>query len=96
MDHTIIRYVALALIAAAAVITAAARSLPRQRERSRRWPQVNAVLTIEDVADLCAVHPRTVRQWIAAGLPVVRIEKVVRVRARDLDWFIEQHVEIEK
>ena len=46
-----------------------------------------ALLTIESAAEMLAVHPRTIRRYIAAGdLPAYRIgARQIRVRASDID-----------
>jgi excisionase family DNA binding protein len=43
-------------------------------------------LTVREAADLCRVHPATIRRWIDNGtLPAVHLGKGVRIRKRDLD-----------
>ena len=50
---------------------------------------MSELLTVEDVAAACRLHPRTVRRHIAAGnLRSVRIGRNVRVRREDLEEFI--------
>lgn len=46
-----------------------------------------ALLTIESAAEMLAVHPRTIRRYIAAGdLPAYRIgARQIRVRTSDVD-----------
>ena len=46
-----------------------------------------SLLTIETAADMLAVHPRTIRRYIAAGdLPAYRIgPRQIRVRMSDVD-----------
>lgn len=46
-----------------------------------------SLLTIETAADMLAVHPRTIRRYIAAGdLPAYRIgTRHIRVRTSDVD-----------
>lgn len=51
------------------------------------------LLTVGDVAGEFQVSARTVRRWIADGdLPVVRIGRLVRIRPRDRDAFIREHL----
>ena len=51
------------------------------------------LLTIGDVAGEFQVPARTVRRWIADGdLPVVRVGRLVRIRPRDRDAFIREHL----
>ena len=51
------------------------------RYNSETW------LTIQEVAKLFKVSPRTVRRWIADGLPVTRIGRTVRIRRDSLDGY---------
>ena len=46
-----------------------------------------SLLTIEGAAEMLAVHPRTIRRYIAAGdLPAYRIgARHIRVRTSDVD-----------
>ena len=46
-----------------------------------------SLLTIEGAADMLAVHPRTIRRYIAAGdLPAYRLgPRQIRVRMSDVD-----------
>lgn len=55
---------------------------PRGTTRARR-----AMLTISDVAEECAVDPRTVRRWIASGqLRATRLgRRTVRIDPADVD-----------
>ena len=60
---------------------------------NRRDGQREALLTVPDVAHHCLVAERTVRRWIASGdLAVVRFGRLVRVRPKDLDVFIRDHL----
>jgi excisionase family DNA binding protein len=53
----------------------------------RRGP--DPLLTTQEVADICRVHLRTVRRWIASGeLAVVRRGHVVRVEPSVLRAFL--------
>lgn len=49
-----------------------------------------ALLTIESAADMLAVHPRTIRRYIAAGdLPAYRVgARQIRVRLSDVDGLL--------
>lgn len=50
-------------------------------------------LTVFEVAELCRVHPATVRNWLRAGsLPGRHIGQQWRVRREDLDRFLEGEV----
>ena len=46
-----------------------------------------SLLTIETAAEMLAVHPRTIRRYVASGdLPAYRIgPRQIRVRASDVD-----------
>ena len=53
----------------------------------RRGPE--PLLTGQEVADICRVHLRTVRRWIASGeLAVIRRGHVVRIEPSDLRSFL--------
>lgn len=44
--------------------------------------------TISEIADHYAVHPNTVRSWIAAGrLKAHKLDRIVRIAAHDLEAF---------
>lgn len=45
----------------------------------------NALLTLEQAAEVCHVHKRTLVKW---PLPFVKIGRIVRVRRGDLDAYI--------
>jgi excisionase family DNA binding protein len=52
------------------------------------------LLTIEDVAELFQVSPKTVRRWILAGeLAAAKLGNQWRIRPRDVDLFIHQRME---
>jgi excisionase family DNA binding protein len=52
------------------------------------------LLTIKDVARLCRVSEKTVRRWIkATELPAAKLGAQWRIRPRDLDMFIREHLE---
>jgi excisionase family DNA binding protein len=49
-------------------------------------------LTIDEVAELLDVTPRTVRRWIESGQLVThRVRRVVRIAPADFDTFLRQH-----
>ena len=49
------------------------------------------LLTVNDVARLCGVSPRTVRNWVATkGLPSVKIDRTRRFRPESVFVWIEQ------
>lgn len=51
------------------------------------------MLTVNEVADLFQVSPRTVFRWMAQGwLPAVRVGNVTRIRPEDLKAFCEAHL----
>ena len=51
--------------------------------------RIEAMLTIEDVADFCQVSRKTIRRWINAGdLPAAKLGAQWRIRPRDLDLLI--------
>ncbi len=62
------------------------------RHASRRLD--DKILTVQDVAELCGVSPRTVRQWFRGGLPVARIGSTQLVRRKDLDGFVDNHITV--
>lgn len=50
---------------------------------------MNGLLTKREVAELLKVSPRTVDNYIARGLPTVRLSPgTVRVRASDLERWV--------
>lgn len=50
----------------------------------------NRLLSTDDVAELLAVTPKTVRRWIAEGeLPAVKLHRQWRVRSAELDRLLE-------
>jgi excisionase family DNA binding protein len=52
------------------------------------------LLTIRDVAAICRVSEKTVRRWIEArDLRAARLGVQWRIRPRDLDLFIREHLE---
>jgi excisionase family DNA binding protein len=54
-------------------------------------PDSNALLTLADAAQICKVHPRTLRTW---PLPFVQVGRVVRIRRTDLDAFLATATEV--
>ena len=51
------------------------------------------LLSIADVADFCAVSPRTVRRWIGSGaLPACRLGRQVRVQEHELAALIQRNM----
>lgn len=50
----------------------------------------NRLLSTDEVAELLAVSPKTVRRWIAEGeLPAVKLQRLWRVRSADLERLLE-------
>ena len=55
-------------------------------------PVVDSLLTIEDVARHLACSTRTVRRLLDEGeLPVIRLNRLVRILPSDLDRYIRTH-----
>ncbi len=51
---------------------------------------VEKLLTVEQAAELLAVTPNTVREWLRTGqLKGVKLKKMWRVRESDLEAFLE-------
>ena len=59
-------------------------------------PEPDAAMPLETIAETAGhfnVSERTVWRWIAAGeLPVVRIDRTVRIRPKDREAFIRRHL----
>jgi excisionase family DNA binding protein len=52
------------------------------------------LLTIKDAAAFCRVSEKTVRRWIdARDLPAAKLGAQWRIRPRDLDLFVREHLE---
>jgi excisionase family DNA binding protein len=50
---------------------------------------LHRLLSTEEVAEILAVTPKTVRRWIASGdLPAVKVHRQWRVRADELERFL--------
>jgi excisionase family DNA binding protein len=50
----------------------------------------NRLLSTDEVAELLAVSPKTVRRWISEGeLPAVKLHRQWRIRAAELDRQLE-------
>lgn len=50
------------------------------------------MLTLKQVAEKLSLHLNAVRKYINQGmLPVMQIERAVRIDERDLERFIEEH-----
>ena len=48
------------------------------------------LLSTEQVAEVLAVKPKTVRRWIASGeLPAVKLHRQWRIRAHELERLLE-------
>jgi excisionase family DNA binding protein len=73
--------------------------LPYQPKRRFLVPQTKTdfpalLLTIKDVAAICRVSEKTVRRWIETrNLPASRLGAQWRIRPKDLDLFIREHLE---
>lgn len=51
------------------------------------------LLTIKDTAAVCQVSEKTIRRWIdAKELPAARLGSQWRIRPKDLDLFIREHL----
>ena len=60
----------------------------------RQTDASDPLLTVDQVADRCQVSTRTVRRWITDGdLAFIRLGRLVRIRERDLDRFLKEHLE---
>lgn len=52
------------------------------------------LLTIKDVATFCRVSEKTVRRWIdTRDLAAAKLGAQWRIRPRDLDLFVREHLE---
>ena len=52
------------------------------------------LLTIKEAAEFCRVSEKTVRRWIQAKeLAAAKLGAQWRIRPRDLDFFIREHLE---
>lgn len=52
------------------------------------------MLTIKETAAICQVSIKTVRRWIdAKELPAAKLGNQWRIRPKDLDLFIREHLE---
>ncbi len=61
---------------------------------TRRSSVADPLLTVSDVANRCQVSERTVRRWITDGdLAFIRLRRLVRIRERDLDRLLKEHLE---
>ena len=50
------------------------------------------LLTVSEVAEELAIHPKTVRRLVARGeLAVVKIGAAVRIHPADVDAFVDEH-----
>ena len=60
----------------------------------RQTDASDPLLTMDQVADRCQVSTRTVRRWITDGdLAFIRLRRLVRIRERDLDRLLKEHLE---
>jgi excisionase family DNA binding protein len=51
------------------------------------------LLTIREVATFCGVSEKTIRRWIESHeLPAAKLGAQWRIRPRDLDLFIREHL----
>jgi excisionase family DNA binding protein len=54
---------------------------------------IDELLTVADVARICRIHEATVRRHIASGrLRCVRVGRGIRIRAEDLESYMESPV----
>ena len=52
------------------------------------------LLTIKETGAVCQVSEKTIRRWInAKDLPAAKLGSQWRIRPRDLDLFIRDHLE---
>jgi excisionase family DNA binding protein len=58
-------------------------------KRTQRTPKTEVLLTVEEVAVILRVRPKTVRKWIyLRRIAFVRIGRCVRFSRRAIDHFI--------
>ena len=55
--------------------------------------ELDPLLTIDEVAAVLKVSPKTIRRLIARGLPCVRLGRVIRFQQADLLRFVEARKE---
>ena len=55
-------------------------------------PDLNTLMTTEEVAEYLHIHPQVVSKWAKEGrIPAVKVGKYWRVRWRDLEaWYVAQ------
>ncbi len=59
------------------------------KDKGRKSPPLEPLLTIKDVAEVCVVSTKTVRRWIQSGeLPAIRLGRQWRIVPKDLARFI--------
>lgn len=57
----------------------------------RPKPTIARLLSTDEVAEVLAVKPKTVRRWIADGeLPAVKLHRQWRVRVDELERLIDE------
>lgn len=63
-------------------------ALSRDRRGARSSPELPALLTVDEVADVFRVSPRTVRTWLANGsLPSSKVGGVRRIPSAEVAIF---------
>ena len=62
----------------------------RETAPERPAPAVDALyLSIAQYGERRAVSASTVKRWIARGMPVVRVHRLIRVRVADADRWVD-------
>lgn len=83
---------ALAALVTAAVEQAVAGGRQQQQPDGAEQPDGRGLLRVRDAAEWLAVSQTKVREWIDRGLlPVVRCDRMVRIRPEDLTEFRDRH-----
>ena len=58
------------------------------RHPNHRLAKIHRNYTVDEVANLFAVHRNTVRQWIKSGLPTTDSRRPLLILGRDLVAFL--------
>jgi excisionase family DNA binding protein len=65
------------------------RNLRARSKGMKADPADRRLLTVQQVAEICGISPKTVRRWIASGeLHVYRLGRQLRVSPSDLAAFL--------
>lgn len=64
----------------------------RKRENAVNNSSAPHLLTVKELAELCRVHTKTVRNWINGGeIAVVRKGRLIRISVEALSAFLKKH-----